>query len=305
MELSAASSAAGKRLDAFLHEKLPDYSRSRLQSWVRDGCVLVNGSPAKSSYVIRGTEQVSVEPQDLAPLHAEAEDIPLAVLYEDSSVVAINKPAGMVVHAGAGVHSGTVVNALLHRFQTLSSVGGDLRPGIVHRLDRYTSGILLVAKTDQAHKNLALQFSSRTVKKIYMALVEGSLQGEGRIEKPITRDPHNRARMTARQTTGRTALTDWKTIEGFTGFTLLRIHIGTGRTHQIRAHMAAIRHPVAGDWLYGAKPAAWDRFFLHAHQLTFRSPATAQDVVVECALPPELEAWKSTLIPPASVSPQR
>lgn len=296
MQLSAAGGDAGKRLDSFLHEKLPVYSRSRLQSWVRQGRVLVNGEAAKSSYAVRGTEQIQVDPQDLAPLKAEAEDIPLVVLFEDAGVVAINKPAGMVVHAGAGVHSGTVVNALLHRFQSLSSVGGDLRPGIVHRLDRYTSGILLVAKNDQAHQDLALQFSSRTVEKIYLALVEGSLQGVGRIQKPIARDPRNRARMTARQTTGRTALTDWEALENFAGFTLLRIRIGTGRTHQIRAHMAAMGHPVAGDWLYGAKAATWNRFFLHAHRLGFRSPATGEEVVIECPLPPDLLEWRGGLV---------
>lgn len=296
MNLTACEADRGKRLDAFLHEKLPEYSRSRIQTWVRDGRVTVEGRAAKSSYQIRGAERIGVEPAQLVPLKAAAEDIPLTVLYEDRSAVVIDKPAGMVVHAGAGVHAGTVVNALLHRFGSLSGVGGDLRPGIVHRLDRFTSGVLIVAKTDEAHQDLALQFSSRQVEKIYLTLVEGRLDGAGRIVKPITRDPRNRARMTARLETGRTALTDWEALEQFDGFTFLKIRLGTGRTHQIRAHMAALGHPVAGDHLYGAKVSPWNRYFLHAHRLGFRSPATGEAVVVECGLPGDLMEWKGSLV---------
>jgi len=295
MELTAVEADKGKRLDAFLHGRLPEFSRSRIQTWIRDGRVEVEGRRAKSSYQIRGTEKIGVEPAHLAPLKATAEDIPLHVLYEDDSAVAIDKPAGMVVHAGAGVHRGTVVNALLHRFASLSSVGGDIRPGIVHRLDRFTSGVLIVAKTDEAHRDLALQFSSRQVEKIYLTLVEGRMEGSGRVTKPIARDPRNRARMTARLETGRAALTDWEAVEQFDGFTFLRIRLGTGRTHQIRAHMAALGHPVAGDHLYSAKASPWDRYFLHAHRLGFRSPATGEVVVVEAALPPDLAEWKGSL----------
>jgi 23S rRNA pseudouridine1911/1915/1917 synthase len=295
MVLKAEAADRGKRLDAFLHQRLPEYSRSRLQSWIRAGRVQVNQGPGKPSTILRGTEEIGVEPAHLAPLKATAEDIPLAVLYEDAGVVVIDKPAGMVVHAGAGVHAGTLVNALLHRFSRLSNVGGDLRPGIVHRLDRFTSGVLLVAKTDAAHRDLAAQFQSRTIEKVYLALVEGNLTGSGRIQKPITRDPRNRARMTARLSAGRSALTDWKVRETFAGFTLLEIRIGTGRTHQIRAHMAALGHPVAGDRLYGAKPSPWNRYFLHAHRLGFRSPATGKLVTVESPLPPDLAEWKTSL----------
>lgn len=295
MQLRAEAADRGKRLDAFLHERLPEFSRSRLQSWIRDARVLVNGVAGKPSAILRGSENIGVEPADLAPLKAIAEDIPLTVLYEDDSVVAIDKPAGMVVHAGAGVHDGTVVNALLHRFSLLSSIGGDLRPGIVHRLDRFTTGVLLVAKTDAAHRDLAAQFQSRQVEKTYLALVEGTLSGAGRIEKPITRDPRNRARMTALASSGRTALTDWKALESYAGFTLLEIRIGTGRTHQIRAHMAALRHPVAGDRLYGAKASPWNRYFLHAHRLVFRSPATGERVAVVSPLPADLVEWERSL----------
>ena len=295
MLLKAEAKDRGKRLDSFLHERLPEYSRSRLQTWIREARVHVNGAAGKPSGILRGAEEIDVEPAHLAPLKATAEDIPLSVLYEDPSVVAIDKPAGMVVHAGAGVHAGTVVNALLHRFNLLSSIGGVLRPGIVHRLDRFTTGVLLVAKTDAAHRDLAGQFQSRTVEKVYLTLVEGTLTGSGRIQKPIARDPRNRARMTARLSTGRTALTDWKVLESFSGFTFLQIRIGTGRTHQIRAHMAALGHAVAGDRLYGAKPSRWNRYFLHAHRLGFRSPASGDPVVVEAPLPPDLREWKASL----------
>jgi 23S rRNA pseudouridine1911/1915/1917 synthase len=300
MKLHASDEDRGKRLDSFLHERLPEFSRSRLQSWIKESRVLIGGKAAKSSHSLRGAEEIDVEPASLAPLKAFAEDIPIGILYEDESAVVIDKPPGMVVHAGAGVYAGTVVNAILHRFATLSQTGGDLRPGIVHRLDRFTSGALVVAKNDEAHRNLAAQFAGRTVEKIYLTLVEGALEGSGRITKPISRDPKNRARMTARLQEGRPAVTDWTVIERLAGFTHLSIKLGTGRTHQIRAHMAAMGHPVAGDRLYGAKPSPWNRYFLHAHRLGFRSPATGEQVLAISPLPPDLSAWKSALTHPDS-----
>jgi len=294
MIVQALAGDRGKRLDSLLRERLPKYSRARLQTWIREGRVTVDGQALRASHLLRGGENISVEPLELPPLRAVAEDIPLTVLYEDEAVIVIDKPAGMVVHAGAGVHSGTLVNALLHRFSSLSSTGGDLRPGIVHRLDRFTSGVLLVARTDAAHRDLAAQFAARQVRKTYLALVEGRLEGKGRITSPITRDPRNRARMTARLEHGRPSLTSWEAMEHFDGFTFLTIDLGTGRTHQIRAHMASIHHPVAGDRLYGAKPSAWNRYFLHAHRLVFRSPARGEVTVVS-PLAPELVEWKSTL----------
>ena len=297
MTLSAENADRGKRLDAFLRERLPEYSRSRLQQWIREARVEVHGVAAKASYSIRGTETITLEPGTMPPLRAEAEDIPLNVLYEDASAVAIDKPSGLAVHPGAGLYRGTVVNALLHRFQTLSSLGGDFRPGIVHRLDRFTSGVLLVAKTDEAHHDLAGQFARREVEKIYLALVEGKLEESGRIRKPIARDPKNRARMTARLEFGRPSLTDWEAIRHFSGFTLLRIRLGTGRTHQIRAHMASLGHPVAGDRLYGAKASPWNRYFLHAHRIGFRSPATGDRVTVESPPPSDLTDWIASLEP--------
>jgi 23S rRNA pseudouridine1911/1915/1917 synthase len=284
-----------------LHQRLPQFSRARLQGWIKSGLVLVNGAACRSSYLVRGGDVADVHPAELAPLRAVAEEIPLKVLYEDEDVVAVDKPAGMVVHAGAGVHSGTLVNALLYRFGSLSRAAGELRPGIVHRLDRYTSGVLLVAKTDAAHQRLAEQFASRRVEKTYLALVHGKVKlDHGRIEKPITRDPLQRVRMTARLARGRAAWSEYHVLRRFAGFTLLEVRIGTGRTHQIRVHLASIGHPVVGDRLYGA-PArvagqpTLPRYFLHAHRIRFEQPATGVPVTVESPMPADLEEWMNRL----------
>ena len=281
---------AGKRLDHFLQEQLTQYSRSRIQSWIKEGRVLVDGTPAKSSLLLRGGEAIEVSPADLPPLKATAEDLPIEILYQDAAVIAVNKPAGLTVHAGAGQHDGTLVNRLVHHFQGLSQLGGEERPGIVHRLDKDTSGVLLVARTDAAHRALAAQFSGRTVEKVYLALVNGHVKDDtGRITKPISRDPVRRIRMTARLTTGREAITEYRVRQRWEKFTFLEVRIKTGRTHQIRVHMASLGHPVAGDRLYGAPPAP--RLFLHAWKIGFTSPATGQTVTVEAPLPPELSVW--------------
>ena len=297
MRLIVNDEHAGGRLDHYLQRQFPDYSRSRLQEWIKAGRVLVNGTAARASHTLRCGDTLEVEPAPAAPLAATPEAIPLEVLYEDSDLVAINKPAGMVVHAGAGVRSGTLVNALLHRFESLSTSAGDLRPGIVHRLDRYTSGVLLVAKTDAAHRNLAAQFASRRVRKTYLALVHGLVKPEqGRIEKPIARDPVRRVRMTARLASGRAAWSEYRVLRRFASRTLLEVEIGTGRTHQIRVHLASIGHPVVGDRLYGA-PAdppgqpALGRYFLHAASVRFEQPSSGQPVEVSAPLPLELESW--------------
>jgi 23S rRNA pseudouridine1911/1915/1917 synthase len=290
------SIGAGRRLDQWLHSQLPQYSRARIQEWIKSGRARVNSSPARSSQTLHEGDTIDLEPAELPPLKATPEDIPLRVLYEDSAVIAIDKPAGMVVHAGAGIHSGTLVNALLHRFDSLSQLGGDLRPGIVHRLDRFTSGVLLVAKTDLAHQDLARQFSSREVEKIYLALVQGQLKQEtGRIDRPISRDPVRRTRMTARLAEGRSAWTEYHVLHRYPNFTLLRVRIGTGRTHQIRVHLSSIGHPVVGDTLYGAQsqPGLAGRFFLHAHRIRFRSPASGEEVVIESPLSEDLTAFLS------------
>jgi 23S rRNA pseudouridine1911/1915/1917 synthase len=288
------ASGTGRRLDHWLHQQLPQYSRARIQEWIKAGRAQVNGVPARASQGLRTGDTVEIEPAELPPLKATPEDIPLRVLYEDAAVIAIDKPAGMAVHAGAGLHSGTLVNALLHRFDSLSQLGGDLRPGIVHRLDRLTSGVLLVAKNDAAHRDLARQFAGREVEKIYLALVQGRVKNDtGRIDRPIARDPVRRTRMTARLSEGRSAWSEYRVLERYEKFTLLEVRIGTGRTHQIRVHLASIGHPVVGDTLYGAKeePALGGRFFLHAQRIRFRSPATGEEVVVESALPEQLRGF--------------
>ena len=301
MRLTAESADAGKRLDHLLHQRLPEFSRSRIQEWIKAGRVLVDGRAARPSQAVRGGETIDVEPAAPPPLRAEAEDIPLRILYEDADVVAIDKPAGMVVHAGAGVHSGTLVNALLHRFGALSGVAGELRPGIVHRLDRFTSGVLLVAKNDAAHHKLAAQFSGREVEKVYLALVHGDLkQDAGRIERPIARDPVRRTRMTARLAAGRAAWSEYRVVRRFGRFTLLEVRIGTGRTHQIRVHLSSIGHPIVGDTLYGAPAKIEDRpplgrYFLHAHRIRFHQPSTGQEITLVSPLAPELESWMGQL----------
>ncbi|HVN02978.1 MAG TPA: RluA family pseudouridine synthase [Bryobacteraceae bacterium] len=301
MQFSAARQHAGKRLDQALHEQFPEFSRSRLQDWIKHGRVLVNGAPERPARVLRAGDEIIVEPAAPPPLRAEPESIPLRVLYEDASFVAIDKPAGMVVHAGAGIHSGTLVNALLGRFAALSTIGGDLRPGIVHRLDRFTSGVILVAKSDAAHRALAGLFAGRHVEKTYLALVHGRLEADsGRIAKPIARDPRHRTRMTARLAHGRAAWTDYHVLRRYPEFTYLEVRIGTGRTHQIRVHLASIGHPVAGDRLYGA-PAhrgsapTLERFFLHAHRIRFQHPFTALPVEIVSPLPDELKGWMERL----------
>ena len=304
--ISSENNDTGKRLDQFVHERMPQYSRSRVQDWIHAGRVLVNGAPRRASYQMRAGDAVDVSPSDAPPLHAGPEDIPLQILYEDEDLVAVDKPAGMVVHAGAGVHAGTLVNALLHRFGTLSRAGGALRPGIVHRLDRYTSGVLLVAKNDAAHQVLAAQFASRQVEKVYVALVHGTVkQDTGRVERPIARDPKRRTRMTARLDRGRAAWSEYRVLRRFPRFTLVEVRIGTGRTHQIRVHLSSVGHPVVGDTLYGA-PAKVEgqpslgRYFLHARRIRFRQPSTGTELTVESPLPEDLRLWMEGLRPAAS-----
>lgn len=302
MILAAQVSDAGKRLDVWLQERLSQYSRSRLQAWIKAGRVRVDGAAERPSYRLRGQERMEVEPAELPPLRAVPEDLPLKILYEDEDVLAVEKPAGMVVHAGAGRHSGTLVNALLHRFGALSKVGGELRPGIVHRLDRYTSGVLLVARSDAAHRHLAQQFASREIEKVYLVLVHGQVKPDrGRIDRPISRDRARRVRMTARAGRGRAAVTEYRVLRCFARFTFLEVGMKTGRTHQIRAHFSSLGHPVVGDRLYGAAARVegrppLERFFLHAHRIRFFQPSTGLPVAVESPLPPELERWMEGLL---------
>lgn len=298
---TVAAEDAGQRLDHFLCARMPEHSRARIQSWIEEGRVRAGGVARKPSWKVRSGEWIEVEPAEPPPLRAFPEEIPLEILYEDDAVAAVNKPAGLVVHAGAGRSAGTLVNALLHRYGRLSEAGDAMRPGIVHRLDKGTSGVILVARSDAAHRSLAQQFATRTVEKVYLALVEGRVEPcQGVIDKHIERDPVRRTRMTARSGRGRAALTEFRVVERFERFTLLEVRIRTGRTHQIRVHLASIGHPVAGDTLYGAaaRPAGFEplgRPWLHAWRIGFTSPATGERVLIEAPLPEELLRWKEKL----------
>jgi len=301
---TAGETDAGKRLDQFLVEQIGGVSRARIQQLLGAGRVTVNDGAAKASHRLRGGQRVAVEWEAPRPLRAFAEDIPLDVLHEDESLIVVNKPAGMAVHAGAGRTSGTLVNALLHRFGPLSSVSGELRPGIVHRLDRQTSGVLVAAKNDAAHRGLAEQFQHREVGKAYIALVHGSLaEDRGRVETPIARDLVRRQRMTSRRRSGREARTEYRVLRRFPGFTLLEVEIHTGRTHQIRVHLSSLGHPVAGDTLYGAPGGLLGRNFLHAARIRFRHPLSGDALEFSAPLPAELEEFLRALPPEAAASP--
>ena len=314
-QLAATPDDAGRRLDQFLTSHLPDVSRARVQELIAQEKVLVNGAPTKASLKLHGNETIDIHgPAERPPLKAIAEDIPLDIVYEDDDLAVINKPAGMMVHAGAGAtdddrNRGTLVNALVHRFGQLSGVGGDLRPGIVHRLDKETSGLLVVAKNDSAHRKLANEFSSRRVKKTYIALVHGWVkQDHGTISAPISRDAIRRIRMTTRRSGGREAVTHYdverRLDSPYGKFTLLRLRIETGRTHQIRVHLASIGHPVVGDTLYGA-PAeirakslptlTLSRNFLHSAELQLTHPRTGELLSLSRPLPQELKEFLQKL----------
>jgi 23S rRNA pseudouridine1911/1915/1917 synthase len=317
----------GRRLDTYLVALLPDLSRTRIQELIRDGKVRVASPDAaprrapRPSHPVEPGEKIEIEIVARPPLEAAPEEIPLDLLHEDAALVVVNKPAGMVVHASAGHARGTLVNALLHRLGTLSSTGGPLRPGIVHRLDRGTSGVLVVARTDAAHCSLAAQFRARTVKKVYLALVHGKLaRDSGTIDLPIARDPHRRIRMSARAAVrGRSARTDWRVLARLPSYTLVEIELHTGRTHQIRAHFSALGHPLAGDTLYGApaRPVApartragallptssLDRPFLHAARLGFTHPATGVPVEFRAPFPPDLAEVLAHLAAASGIKP--
>ena len=310
-QFSATPDDAGQRLDQFLVSRLPDVSRARIQNIIAQGKILVNAKPAKASLKLRGDERIEIlGPAERPPVKATAEDIPLDIVYEDEDLAVINKPAGMMVHAGAGStednrNRGTLVNALLHHFTTLSGVGGDLRPGIVHRLDKDTSGLLVVAKNDSAHHKLAHAFSCRRVKKTYVALVHGWLKNDqGTISAAISRDLVRRIRMTTRRSGGRQAITHYqieRRIDSPYGkFTLLKLRIETGRTHQIRVHLASIGHPIVGDTLYGAPsqiratsspPLSLSRNFLHSTELQFVHPRTGQPLAFSQGVGTDLEEF--------------
>ena len=330
-QFTVEASFHGRRLDQFLAAQIPDLSRARLQQMIAEEKVLVNGRPARASLKLKGGETIAVHgTPELPPLRAMAENIPLDVVYEDQDLAVINKPAGMKVHAGAGAtddarNRGTLVNALLHRYQTLSAMGGETRPGIVHRLDRETSGLILIARNDRAHRKLARQFARREVHKTYLALVHGWPAEKGSITASIARDSRHRTRMRTvgperyyqfadqvpRRPNAREAVTHYRVLRkldtAYGKFALLEVKIETGRTHQIRVHLASLHHPVVGDWLYGAprelrspapdrrsareKPAvaAPARNFLHAAAIELNHPRTGAPLSFTRPLPPEVE----------------
>jgi 23S rRNA pseudouridine1911/1915/1917 synthase len=308
--------AAKQRLDAWLTGQLSGVSRERVQLLLEQKKIRLDGKAPRASYRLRGGESVEVlgDPTP-PPLKAFAEDIPLNVVYEDDDLSVIDKPAGMTVHAGAGAvegEGGTLVNALLHRYRSLSSVGGEQRPGIVHRLDKQTSGLIVVARNDAGHARLAAMFAQREMRKTYIALVHGHLrQDHGTVEAPIARDLLRRTRMTTRRQTGaRTAVSHYTVLRRissrFGPFTLVSVRIETGRTHQIRVHLASIGHPVVGDTLYGAparllvspslhtrdpepETLSLGRNFLHAAELEFAHPRTGKPIHLRSELPEELQ----------------
>jgi 23S rRNA pseudouridine1911/1915/1917 synthase len=315
---TAAPEAAGLRLDQYLAQAIPDISRARVQLLIEHGQVRVNGEPPKAKLKLQGGEAIEIEgAPHPPPLHAFPEDIPLNILYEDDHLAIIDKPAGMMVHAGSGAtdderNHGTLVNALLHHFNKLSNVGGELRPGIVHRLDKQTSGIIVVAKDDSTHRKLGEMFAARELEKTYLALVHGNIAQDTTINLPIGRDLVRRIRMTTRRSADgegvRNAVSHVKVIERIRSarygqFTLVEVSIETGRTHQIRVHLQSLSTPVVGDALYGAPhhfgpPAeqiSLDRNFLHATKLVFEHPKTHKTMTMESPLPPELEKILSVL----------
>jgi 23S rRNA pseudouridine1911/1915/1917 synthase len=308
-QIAVEAEDAGMRLDRVVVKECPELSRTRVQELIEEGLVRLNGKSAKDSHKVHAGDVIEVVAQPRPALQAEAESIPLEVLYEDDDVIAINKPAGMMVHAGAGAsddarNRGTLVNALLHHLASLSGVGGALRPGIVHRLDKETSGLIVVAKNDEAHRKLSAAFAAREVKKKYVALVHGWVKKDsGTLEQSISRDPVRRMKMTTRIEGGRAAVTHYRVVRRldtrFGKFTLLEVKIDTGRTHQIRVHVAAMGHPVVGDTVYGAPAAARGknavivlrRNFLHAAELEFRHPRSGVAVALKSELPEELREF--------------
>ena len=311
LTVDAGAADAGRRLDAWLAAALPELSRARVQSLIDDGAVTLDGRPARASAKVREGQRARVELPEPEPAAPQPEDIPLTIVWEDAHLLVVDKPAGLVVHPGAGTRSGTLVNALLHRVRDLSGVGGVLRPGIVHRLDRGTSGLMVIAKDDAAHRGLAAQFAARTVDKRYRAVVHGVPRAKrGTIEAAIGRHPVHRKKMTIDAPRGRAAKSTWEVEEPLDGAALLSVRIHTGRTHQVRVHLASAGHPLVGDATYGggrtpssrsaaarAAIEAFPRPALHAASLAFAHPITGEGIVLQAPLPADLAALVDALRP--------
>ncbi len=283
----------GERLDVFLARLDETLSRSYIQKLIADGCVTVGNGKAKASYRLTAGETVTVDVPEPEATDVAPEDIPLDILYEDEDVIVVNKVRGMVVHPAAGVYHGTLVNALLAHCKDLSGVNGALRPGIVHRLDKDTSGVMIAAKNDTAHHSLAEQIQTKTASRVYWAIVTGNItEAEGVIHGAIGRSPKDRQKMAVVRENGKDATTKFRVLERFGAYTLVECRLLTGRTHQIRVHMAYIGHPVAGDPKYGAKkcPFAIDGQALHSKTLTFTHPRTGEQMTFEAPLPEDMQA---------------
>ena len=297
MTLTFRVDEAGERLDTFLAQRCPDLSRSRIQALTAEGCVTVDGAPAKPAARLREGQTVSlvVPPPAPSTLIPQAMDLP--VVYEDSALLVIDKPAGLVTHPAPGHPDHTLANAVLAHCPDLEGVGGEIRPGLVHRLDKDTSGLIVVAKNDTAQTGLSAQFKDRTVSKAYLAAVTGHPEPErATIDAPIGRHPRSRTRM-AVVSTGRDAVTEYDLLRRLRGCSLVEARPRTGRTHQIRVHLASVGHPVAGDAIYGHPAPGLDRHFLHAHRLAFTHPRTGNRLKLESPLPNDLQTFLDSVDP--------
>ncbi len=285
--LTVSSEQARQRLDRVLAEALPAFSRARLQTLIRDGFVSLNGKPPRPRDLVRTGDVVELQDPELEKVEAQPEQITLDVIFEDDDLLVLNKPAGIVMHPGAGHQAHTLVNALLAHCQNLSGIGGKERPGIVHRLDKETTGALVVAKNDTTHRDLSSQFAARTMTKIYLALVAGILRKtSGVIDKAIARHPVHRQRMAIARRQGRSAKTEYRVLRSGDEISLIECILHSGRTHQIRVHLHHLGHPVLGDKLYGGKRAGdFSRQMLHAWKLAFRHPRSGEEMSFEAPVP--------------------
>ncbi len=292
IELEVTRAHAGWRLDRFLAQALPQFSRARLQDWIRTGAVTWNGRQTRPREAVRTGDVVRLIEPDLVPIADQAEEIPLRILHEDDDLLVLDKPAGLVVHPGAGNQTHTLVNALLHHCPNLSGIGGKQRPGIVHRLDKQTSGAMVVAKNDETHRELSRQFADREITKIYLTLVTGAFRrAHGTIDASIGRHPIHRKKMAVNQERGRTARTDYRVLKSERGVSLVECTLHSGRTHQIRVHLHHLGHPVLGDSLYGrnAQRAA-PRQMLHSWKLGFTHPRSTKRMLFEAPIPEDFQA---------------
>ena len=298
-EMLFSAAESGERIDKFLNEALPDFSRSYLQKLIKNGNVLVKDVCVKPNYRLNADDEIRIVIPDDVPLDIQPENIPLDILYEDEDLLVINKPKGMVVHPAAGHYSGTLVNALLYHCDgQLSGINGVLRPGIVHRIDRDTTGSLLVCKNDMAHRTLAEQLKEHSINRRYRAIVWGNLKDdEGTVDAPIGRHPVDRKKMAINRQNGKNAVTHYTVLQRFSKFTYIECRLETGRTHQIRVHMASIGHPLLGDEVYGPgrSPYALEGQCLHAMVLGFIHPRTGEYIECTAPLPPYFEHLLKTM----------